>query len=854
LRSAIIVAFLSLLALPVVAATPCNLEISLTCTAGHCTSTTLNAGPNTCTGEFLVALFSEQERVNISGFTNSLGLEECFDSTTFPIEGAGAFAICIGDEGLAPGGSFTTMANVSAQSGAALANIPLIAVTEVSDITTGEELAFVYAFNDIVIPTCTPTVNVPSVTLTGVPYTVSWSEVSTPGTPFIVEESTAADFSAITATRTIQGTSTQFQHSVTTNTTYYYRVRAVQCGGAPGPNSRTVSIVVQAAPPSTSRGTDAVVPFGTTTPVPIPLQVRLGGAGKQALDGTTFTATTDKPFATVSPASGAIPGSGNVPLTVTANPATLPPGANTATVTVTTNTGQKTNVPVSISLVTPVNPSGKTLPPGNALIIPVVTHVNGSGGPFQSDVRLTNGGLGQVKYQVTYTPTQTDGTTSSKSTTVPVDAGSTIALNDIVKDFFGIGATGDINDAGAGALEIRPLNSSSTLTFASSRTFVTTSKGTLGQFIAAVPFTQFATNALSILPIPGQTPPIGPATLSLQQVAQSAKFRTNLGIVEGSGTPANGRIRIFNDAGLMLKEVPFSLQPGEHRQMNQFIAVTGGIPTLDDGRIEIIVDSDTGAVSAYASVLDNATTDPMAVMPVQPSLSQATRYVLPGMTDFVSPFSNFHSDIRIYNGGNAAVTVTPTLYPENNGAPISAAPLSIAAGEVKAIDNVVPTTFNVTGKGGSIVLTTSTPSHLVTTGRTYSNAAEGGTFGQFIPGVVPAEGIGVGNRPLQILQLEQSENFRSNLGLAELTGNPAHVKVTALIPDTKTAATTEFDLAGNEFRQLGNVLTQFGLGQGNTNVYNARITVQVTGGAGRVTAYGSVIDNFTADPTYVPAQ
>lgn len=848
----VLIGFLSLVALPALAATPCNLEISLTCASGHCTSTTLNTGPNVCSGEFIAALFTEQDKATISGFTNSLGLDECFDSTTFPIEGAGAFAICFGGASLAPGQSFTTMATVSTLPGAA-ATIPLIAITHVSDEITGDELASVYAFNDVVLPTCTPTVSVPSVTLTGVPYTVSWSEVSTPNTPFIVEESTAPDFSAITATRTVQGTSTEFQHSVNTSTTYYYRVRAVQCSGAAGPNSRTVSIVVQAAPPSTSRGTDAVVPFGTTTPVPIPLEVRLSTAGKQALDGTTFTAASDKPFATVSPTSGTIPANGSVPLTVTANPASLPPGANTATVTVTTNTGQKTNVPVSISLVTPVNPSGKTLPPGNALIIPVVTHVNSVGGPFQSDVRLTNAGLGPVKYQVTYTPTQTDGTTSSKSTTVPVDGGSTIALNDIVKDFFGIGATGEPGDAGAGALEIRPLNSSSVLTFASSRTFVTTSKGTLGQFIAAVPFPQFATKALGLLPIPGQIPPVGPPTLSLQQVAQSTKFRTNLGIVEGSGTPVNGRIRVLNDAGILLNEKPFSLRAGEHKQFGNYISLEAGIPTLDDGRIEIVVDSDTGAVSAYASVLDNATTDPMAVMPVQPTLFQASRYVLPGMSEFVSPFSNFHSDIRIYNGGTSAVTVTPTFYPQNNGTPVPAAAFTINAGQVRAIDNVLPTTFNTTG-GGSIVLTTNAPSNLVATGRTYSNAAEGGTYGQFIPGVSPLEGIGIGDRALQILQLEQSGNFRSNLGLAELTGNPARVRVTALIPDSKISASTEIPLAANEFTQLGNVLTQFGLGQGNANVYNARITVQVISGTGRVTAYASVIDNFTADPTYVPAQ
>jgi hypothetical protein len=194
--------------------------------------------------------------------------------------------------------------------------------------------------------------------------------------------------------------------------------------------------------------------------------------------------------------------------------------------------------------------------------------------------------------------------------------------------------------------------------------------------------------------------------------------------------------------------------------------------------------------------------------------------------------------------------VTPVFYPQGNGTPVSAAPFTLAAGEVKAVDNVLPAMFNTTG-GGSIVFTTAVLSNLVATGRTYTNADGGGTFGQFIPGVAPIEGIGAGDRPLQILQLEESQNFRSNLGLAELVGNPAHVKITATVPDSKIAASTELDLAANEFRQLGSILGAMYPGQ---NVYNARISVQVTSGAGRVTAYGSVIDNFSKDPTYVPAQ
>ena len=38
------------------------------------------------------------------------------------------------------------------------------------------------------------------------------------------------------------------------------------------------------------------------------------------------------------------------------------------------------------------------------------------------------------------------------------------------------------------------------------------------------------------------------------------------------------------------------------------------------------------------------------------------------------------------------------------------------------------------------------------------------------------------------------------------------------------------------------------------NVYNARISVKVTDGAGKITAYGSVLDMTTQAPTYIPAQ
>ncbi|MEA2463516.1 MAG: hypothetical protein QOJ98_1263, partial [Acidobacteriota bacterium] len=169
---------------------------------------------------------------------------------------------------------------------------------------------------------------------------------------------------------------------------------------------------------------------------------------------------------------------------------------------------------------------------------------------------------------------------------------------------------------------------------------------------------------------------------------------------------------------------------------------------------------------------------------------------------------------------------------------------------VLVLDNVLPSLFNATNTGGSVVITTPADSSLVATGRTYTEVEGGGTYGQFIPGVTSKEGTGAGERPLQLMQLEDSAGFRSNIGLAELTGNSVTVRLKLHMADSKTTPVTELTLAPNEFRQLPAVAAM----NPGKQTYNARLEIEVIGGTGRVTAYGSVIDNESKDPTYVPAQ
>lgn len=176
--------------------------------------------------------------------------------------------------------------------------------------------------------------------------------------------------------------------------------------------------------------------------------------------------------------------------------------------------------------------------------------------------------------------------------------------------------------------------------------------------------------------------------------------------------------------------------------------------------------------------------------------------------------------------------------------------LSLAPGEVRALDDVLVSEFGLpSGSGGVLHVEAGTAGALGITTRTY-NQTDDGTYGQFIPAFSEADAVGLGDPGLQLLQVEQSEEFRTNLGLAEVMGSPVTVEITAIAPGALAAPRIEWPLRANEYTQLNSVLGSMGFGRAK----NVRLQVRVISGQGKVVAYASVIDNVTQDPTYVPAQ
>jgi hypothetical protein len=686
-------------------------------------------------------------------------------------------------------------------------------------------------------------------------YKVRWTPLANVGL-YELQEATNLEFNDA-ETFTVSDTFHQFSHAVTgAPVQYLYRVRGVsdcisqsQSSDQRGPYSDVVGVFI--IQPKTNNASaevgaqDKVVQTVFLPGSPTPVK---------------YSATSDKPWITITPASGNLPPEG-ITLTITANPAAIQLGTNTGTIYVAydaaasgriqTN-GTTLSVPVSVSLVTPVTPTGSSSPPPDSLIFPVVGHATGANDSlFESDIRVTNLTAQTMKYQVKFTPSGTDGTQTGSSTTVQIEPNQTLAIDDIVSSLFGVGTIG----SATGMLEVRPLTTSTSstggiftsvvpgaikelTTAAASRTYNFTPTGTFGQFIPAIRFDEFVGKAATGTPA---------AILSLQQVAQSDAYRANFGFAEGSGQPADLSVRVYDTAGTLLKTIPVSLQAGEHKQLNGMLSANG-ITTLENGRVEVEVTGGTGKVTAYVSEVDNRTNDPLLVSSVLKGTSTANRYVVPGVAYASGGAAFWVTDLRIYNAG-AATPATLTYYPWGNPTGAVTRDVTLDAGEIEVIDNVLGELFQQpSGAGGSIAITTPANTQLTATARTY-NQTSNGTYGQYIPGVTVAQSVGVNDRALQLLQLEQSSRFRTNIGLNETSGQPVRVEVTLIVPDSIVSPVVAFDLKANEFQQFS--LASFGLGSA---VYNARVTVKATSGTGRVTAYGSAIDEITQDPTYVPAQ
>jgi hypothetical protein len=229
------------------------------------------------------------------------------------------------------------------------------------------------------------------------------------------------------------------------------------------------------------------------------------------------------------------------------------------------------------------------------VFIPAAANVFGAAGTdWRTDVELHNPGAATARYEISLLETGRPNSTPA-SVVQSVEAGGAVRLSNVLSSLFSYDGTGALRitpTAGAGAV-------------ITSRTYNQTTGGTYGQFLGAVPASQAIEH--------------GEHGLMIQLThhhSATTGFRTNLGFVNATRDPATVLVDLYRSSGALLGSVEASLRPYERRQLNRiFGSVTA--EDVEDGFATITSPTPGSRVMAYASVVDNATGDPVYIPAVR---------------------------------------------------------------------------------------------------------------------------------------------------------------------------------------------------------------------------------------------
>lgn len=436
-------------------------------------------------------------------------------------------------------------------------------------------------------------------------------------------------------------------------------------------------------------------------------------------------------------------------------------------------------------------------------LISAAAQTGGAGGTtWRTELTLFNDGLEGASITLRLLPGLAE-----KSVYLPPRQSVTFA--NTLLDAFGL-ASG----AGAVAIDATSAGSSAQLRV-TSRTFTTGANGTYGQSVPEVRPAQLE------------------KTLFVTGMQNNSAFRTNVGLVNRGPSPVTTTLTLYSRTGSTIASKNISIAAGSFQQN----ALWGYFPEIQgqshDALTLRITSTLDDAVSAYASVIDNVTQDPIYIQAVPapnggslivPAVGRA-----PGMNG-----TFWRSDVTLFNPDTDAMTVT-LRYNGTNKA------LSLGGRDTQVLADIL-SSYGLTSGSGALQVSWSGATGPVVTSRTYTIAENGGTYGQSID-PIPAFGP-----KSSVPGLRNDASFRSNIGFVNGGTAPETFTVVVLSPFGTELGRNTVTLNAKEQRQYS-VSSLF------PNVNASSFTLSVQGAAGaKLFAYGSMVDNASGDPVFFAGQ
>jgi len=458
------------------------------------------------------------------------------------------------------------------------------------------------------------------------------------------------------------------------------------------------------------------------------------------------------------------------------------------------------------------------------LVLPGIGRIQGAYGSFwYSDVILYNPMPTPQNVLVRYVPTGSGPVTDElREKTLTLAPAEIRVITDALKSIFGY-------ESGNGAFFLEPEEGIN----ATSRTYTRSTAGSFG----------FGMNAIDVF---AATRPRFPVTFA--GAFGGTNFRTNLVLTDVSGRGTIASTIATGANGVMgAADVSFSTVANGQQQIASIQMPLALLPS-DTGAL--LVRPTAGEAIASLYLIDNRTNDSTWFPPDLPAPTVRTIPVI-GHVDGANN-SQFRSDLYLYNPAEEARSVTLQVQKWDAVDPAVTMTLTLLPHEARVIKDVLYNAFGKTGIARLRYLSTTDSSSVRVTSRTYNVDANGGTFGFLMPPLNNFQTAGPGDT-LEILGAVGDKNFRTNLGIVELTGFPDTKTVTVRVEIIDNAGhtidtfTASLAVAGG--MQIDDIFHKRNLGDGPPAAL-----IRVTPITGMIGAWATIIDNGTNDATYLAAQ
>lgn len=541
--------------------------------------------------------------------------------------------------------------------------------------------------------------------------------------------------------------------------------------------------------------------------------------------------------------------------------------------------------------------SGRPLLTSNqfSLIIGSAVAAGGLGNTrFLSDGWIRNQGGTEITADLYFTPNNADGLASGdvKKSTVRLAPYQTYRLADLVNSLFQVSEL-------SGQVEIRS-SQLGQLSIRSTADSITTKDNVIARYGSEIPVMVSGQGVKRAGVIPAVKDSEG-LLASGDEFAvlagirdPGAGFRTNLILAETSGKPATVSIRLYDKDGKELGRKSQEVKAYSKAQVNSsdttLFPSNGG---YDGGSVEVYPESGDGAVAVFATIIDNAsqsyasragelfrTSETGSIVSRAGASTNAAgqpAYLPAAVRSFAANSSFYTSRLSLANLSRQAVTLTLTYIPDKRfGAPSIVKSVTIparaqgpkavvyqdtladlfllnqdSAGMIKFEGNLAPL---------SISSETSTPIDLNDASKGKSISAvnpapgkpEGQEFGVWTVSSQEVIGTAASGASQSIINhpaIEEGFAFRTNLILAELSGQPVQVKARLAKSGSSGAALGEktYNLDSNERLQINRVVRDIlQVDTSATEFKDLELQIEATGGNGRVLALVTKIDNNPA--------